>query len=254
MNARLIWLAVYAGWLLTGCGGGAKLLKEPEPMPAELNPIASASDGALSARLDWVIVRDGPGTWSRNADWDEYLLQVQNRSSGALTITAARLEDSSGFVNDSIGDRKALVKATRSTAKRYDDEGIKVKAGAGAGSMVLAGTAAGAAGLTLGAAVAYGSSAAAAGALGAILAAPVIIGGGFVRASNTNKVHQEIVRRHTDFPFVLGTGEGQAMDVFFPISPSPQRLVLTYQIYGREGELVIDTSVSLGGLHLAAAD
>ncbi len=253
MNTRLIWLAVWTGWFLTGCGG-AKVLKEPEPMPDELQPIAAASDEGLSAHVEWVIVRDGPGTWSRNADWDEYLLQVHNRGSGALTITTARLEDSSGHVNDSIGDRKALVRASRVTAKRYDDDGIEVKAGAGAASMVIAGTAAGAAGLTMGAGALYGSSAAAAGALGAILAAPVIIGGGVVRAGNTHRVHKEIVRRQTEFPVVLSTGEKQAMDVFFPISPSPQRLVLTYQLDGSEGELVIDTSTALHGLHLAAAD
>ena len=63
---------------LVGCGG-SKVLKEPNPF-AVTQSLATASDQRLYATLDWVIVRDGPGTWAKNVDWDEYLIRIQNLS------------------------------------------------------------------------------------------------------------------------------------------------------------------------------
>ena len=51
---------------LVGCGG-TKVLKEPQPMQTT-QPLAEVSDQQVTATLDWVIVRDGPGTWAKNAD------------------------------------------------------------------------------------------------------------------------------------------------------------------------------------------
>ncbi len=64
-------LLVQSGFLLlllglSGCGG-TKVLKEPEPLVVT-RPLATASDQHLSATLDWVIFRDGPGTWAKNVD------------------------------------------------------------------------------------------------------------------------------------------------------------------------------------------
>ena len=252
-KTRHFWIPVLAGALLTGCGG-AKVLKEPQPLPEEIGPVASATATDVDAQIDWVIVRDGPGTWSRNADWDEYVMRVRNTGTAPLTITAVSIEDSLGNERTALADRKALVRASKETARLYGDEGIEVKAGMGAGTIVVTGAAAGAAGLTLGAATLYSSGAAAATALGAILAAPVIIGGGAIRYRNSSRVHKEIVRRHTEMPVSLASGESRDVDVFFPITPSPRQVVLAYEMDGREHELVIDTSAALDGLHLSVAD
>jgi hypothetical protein len=53
--------------VLSGCGG-TKVLKEAQPIQTT-RPLATASDQQVTAILDWVIVRDGPGTWAKNADW-----------------------------------------------------------------------------------------------------------------------------------------------------------------------------------------
>ena len=63
---------------LTGCGG-TKVLKESQPIE-RTQLLATVSDKRVTATLDWVIVRDGPGTWARNANWEEYLLRVRNQS------------------------------------------------------------------------------------------------------------------------------------------------------------------------------
>ena len=68
--------------ILSGCGG-TKILKEPLVLEVT-QPLATASNQNVSAELIWVIVRDGPGTWAKNADWDEYLVNVVNESKKAI--------------------------------------------------------------------------------------------------------------------------------------------------------------------------
>ena len=63
LGTVLVWTVLSLS--LTGCGG-AKVLKEPEPL-VSTQAVAVAADQQLSARLDWVIVRDGPGTWASSS-------------------------------------------------------------------------------------------------------------------------------------------------------------------------------------------
>lgn len=59
---------------LSACGG-TKVLKDPQSLVIT-EPLASNADQYISATLDWVIFRDGPGTWAKNVDWDEYMIRV----------------------------------------------------------------------------------------------------------------------------------------------------------------------------------
>ncbi len=77
---------------LGGCGG-TKVLKEPRPIKTT-QALATVSDHRITAMLDWVIVRDGPGTWAKNSDWDEYLLRVSNRSDQPIRVTRLTVVDS----------------------------------------------------------------------------------------------------------------------------------------------------------------
>ena len=81
---------------LGGCGG-TKLLKETKPIQTT-QPIAIASDERITATIDWIIVRDGPGAWAKNVDWDEYLLRIKNQGDAPLQITGI-------VVVESVGDR-----------------------------------------------------------------------------------------------------------------------------------------------------
>ena len=95
---------------LSGCGG-TKVLKEPEALTVTQS-LATASDRHLSGTLDWVIFRDGPGTWARNVDWDEYLIRVQNLGDDSLQITKVIVVDSLGTRIEPRQNRKQLVKGT----------------------------------------------------------------------------------------------------------------------------------------------
>ena len=117
-------------------------------------------------KLDFVIVRGGPGTWARNAYWDEYLLRIENRTDQPIKLIRAYVVDSQQFRQRSSGDRSYLLKSSKETKKRYKKHGLKVKAGVNPGALVVASGAAFVGGAAVGIA-ALGGSATAVGAAGA---------------------------------------------------------------------------------------
>jgi len=88
------------------------VLKEPEPLVVT-GSLATASDQYLSATLDWVIFRDGPGTWAKNVDWDEYMIGVENLGGDSLQLTNITVVDSLGTPIEPRQSRKQLVKGTK---------------------------------------------------------------------------------------------------------------------------------------------
>lgn len=236
--------------VLAGCGG-TKMLKEPEPLTIGAS-IATGSDLRLGASLDWVIARDGPGTWARNADWDEYLIRMENIGDQSLQIIDVAVVDSLGFHVDSRHNRSQLVKGTKETKRRYKDGGIEVKAGLSGKVLVGASVAAAAGTSGLGvAATSYGT--AAAGAAAAFVLMPAIAVGGIARGVNNSIVNMEIETRQSQFPLMLAAGEEKNLNVFFPLAPAPREILVTYVDSQRTYTLTIDTHTALEGLHLAQA-
>ena len=242
-----IWTACCIA-LLSGCGG-AKVLKEPVPITGT-QALASSSDDTLSATLDWVIFRDGPGTWAKNADWDEYLVSIQNVGDDSLQITSVSLVDSLGTGIEPRRTRKELVKGAKETKRRYKDEGLKVKAGVSGKVLVGTGVVAAAGTSGLGAAAMAGGGAAA-GAAAVVVLVPALTVGGVVRGINNNKVNDEIESRQTLLPVSLERCEKKNLVLFFPLSPSPRRIEIGYLLRGSEYRLGVETAVALDGLHLS---
>ncbi len=237
---------------LTSCGG-TKVLKQPEPLEVA-QPLATAADQNLNASLNWVIFRDGPGTWAKNVDWDEYLIRVQNLGDESLQITNITVVDSLGTRIDPQYDRSELVKGTKETKRRYKGEGLKIKAGlsgkvlVGTGVVLAAGTSG------IGAAMAMGGGGATAGAAaGVVLLIPALAVGGIVRGVNNSKVNNEIESRQTLLPIELQNGEELNLDIFFPLSPSPGHVEISYLDSRGAHTLIIDTQAALEGLHLTQA-
>jgi len=245
---------LFSACLLAGCGG-TKVLKESQPIQTT-KPLAAASDQQVSATLDWVIVRDGPGTWAKNADWDEYLLRINNQSEQSIQVTQLIVIDSLDTRIESQPGRKQLVKSSKKTTKRYKKSRMKVKAGRGAGTMLVAGAAVTVVGVgaataaTLGGA--YGAAAGGAGAAasGLLLLGPALAVGGVVRGVNNSKVNKQIELRQTVLPLEIPANSELGLDVFFPLAPSPKTVELVYSDATGEHRLVIDTSTALDGLHI----
>jgi hypothetical protein len=245
-------LVVLLAVSMMGCGG-TKLLDDPQPLVLE-RPLTTTSDQRLEAHLDWVIVRDGLGTWVEGADWDEYLLRVRNLSDELIRISAVEVYDSLGTRLESSANLDNLISASRKTTRRYKSEGLKVKAGAGGEGLMAAGTVALYGGEALAIAVLAGSaSASAAGvALGAVVLAPVLIVGGMVQSTNKDRVAREMVNRYTPLPIDVSPSELQSLTIFFPLAPSPRQINLTYGDSTGAHKLIIDTSELLRGLHIGS--
>ena len=256
-KSRLIVISLLLpiAFLMNACGGN-KVLKESQPLELE-GPLAVESDVNLAVAFDWVIVRDGPGTWSKNADWDEYLFRAHNLTANEVIIESVVIYDSLETPIQSNSNRKQLIKGSRTATKRFKAEGLKVKAGLGGAGLVAAGGAAYVAGMGLGAA-ALGATGSAAGAgivaVGAIVAAPVLLAGGILRGANNGKVAAEIESRHSELPVTLAADGEAALHLFFPISPSPIRIEIDYSESGDTHLLTINTAETLDGLHLRAPE
>jgi len=237
--------------MLSACASDRKLDK---PIPLQkAGPIASAADERLSVTIDAVIVRGGPGAWSTDPNWDEYLLHFKKLSPGHMAILRVAVVDSLGKRHGSNAIAHELEKESEKVARRYEDANLQVRADAG-GALVLGGTALGAAssiaGLTTtGAAV---SSAAVAGAV----VAPVLVTAGIVLAIQEAEVQGEMTRRATKLPIQLTpehTGRERPLHVFVPIAPAPQRVEVEYADASGMHVLVVDTRDVLAGLHLPPA-
>lgn len=256
MSKRLLAIGITLSLVsLFGCGG-TKVLKESQPMQIT-QPLGLASDQQKTATLDWVIIRDGPGTWAKNADWDEYLLTVSNQSNQPITVTGIIVVDSLDTQIEPESGRKKLVKRSKDTVRRYKGSGIKVKAGRGAGTMLVAGAAVTTVGVGAVAAAGYGAAmtgtaagTAGAAAGGLLLLGPALAVGGIVRGVNNSKVNKEIELRQTTLPIEIPASEEIGLDLFFPLAPSPKRVELTYTDVAGKHALVIDTSVALDGIHI----
>lgn len=260
MTLHRVALLCVASLALSACGGGTKLVRQAAPVPERELPIAVAADATLAAQLDFIIVRNGPGAWAKNGDWDEYLIQVRNTSANPVELRAVEVTDSEGHTAGALDNRAELVKGSKLTAKRYRQSGVEVAAGRGGAGLLVAGVGAGVVGYgaavasTLGAAMSGGAAAgggAAAAAGGLILAAPVLVGVGIVRIVNNRKVDDRIESRATPLPVTILARSDVLLDVFFPISPSPRHVSFHYRTAQSDQQLQLDTSQVLAGLHLA---
>jgi hypothetical protein len=242
--------------VVPGCGGGSKVLKEPEPLTVT-KPIAAVSDQHLTATLIWVIVRGGPGTWANNVDWDEYLMHVENQSNELIRVTNIVVLDSLGKQVTPAGTRLQLVNQSKEATRRYKDEGLKVEAGKGAESLMIAGGVMTAAAFAVGMSAMAGSTgalAASSAAAGAAILGPALLvagaGAAIVKSNNQYVVDEKIRARQTLLPTVLPADHKKDLDIFFPLAPSPKQIEMTYVDSRGQHTLTIDTRAALNGLHL----
>jgi len=249
MSLRHLALSCVCVLALTACGG-ARLVRNAEP-PQAAQALVVASDARLAATLDFVIVRNGPGAWAKNAYWDEYLLRVKPVGEAAVTITDVVVVDSLGTGQHPAANRKALVRGSKDVARRYRHTGLKVRAGMGGMAIVATGVGAG---LTAGGVAAAGGGlmAPVAGAAAFMAVVPGFAVAGIVRGINNRRVDGEIRKRQSRLPLQAVAGDETALDLFFPLAPSPQRIEIHYRdAAGAAHRLDIDTRPVLAGLHLA---
>ena len=259
-NLRPI-LSLAAALLLVGCGGGSRILDDP--IEAEyVGPLAVASDTHLELTLDQLVVQNGPGTWARDAFWDEYRFTASSRAEGGVEIRGIAVINSLGAVVEQKTTRFSLEKASKDTKREYAKAGIELVPGnagnadivtpaavaAGVGAVGGLGTAAviSTTGLATTSALAAPMVAGAA----VVFAAPVLAVGGIMKTTYNEEVDDEIQARQTVFPLRIEGPEPSSIVVFLPIGPSPREIRVDYAADADERSLTVPVGELLDGLHL----
>jgi hypothetical protein len=235
------------------CQGGCvatkyKLAKKNTP-PVQVLTIAFPSSAPLQPTLAAVIIYGGPGSWKREALWDEYVLTLQNSGEQAVTVDSTTLMDSDGMDVAACVDPWALEKRSKALEKQYRSNGLTFVRTAGPAVLIVGAGAAAAAATT---ASVFVSAAAAGAALAGVVVLPlyyVSVWG--INHHNKKAVMAEFTRRRLPLHLTLTPGETRTGSVFFPMVREPQSLDLHWSSETGTGEAILQLDF-LHGLHVPA--
>ena len=207
-------LLAAASVTLAGCVGPALL---QEPLPLELSiPVAAATDERILASIDAVIVRNGPGTWVRDAEWDEYLIRIRALSDATVQVRGIAVFDALQGRVEPRANGKSLLEGTRETRARYAQAGKPGPEGTTVPAVFLSANEF------------------------AVLLLPLVMFDAVVGGHSYRQVDNEIQRRRTRLPVAVPGGGEKNIDLFFPRTPLPRRAEVVYVDRHGEHRLVID--------------
>ena len=232
-----------AALALTGCVSTKYKFAQPEVTPPAVALNLAAATSPVEATLRTVVVFRGPGSWKREAYWDEYVVTLANRGPAPFTIESATLTDFQGQTVTPGDNPWDLEKQShRYEARVLSTAGDVLKIG---GATVLTSTAAGgvavlgamSASSQLGVAMVVGGT--------VMFAAATVVVPVWSVVANVNSRHDieaEYRRRRLALPVFLVPGQVAQGSFFFRISPGPQRLVLRGRTGDQPCEAIIDLS------------
>lgn len=226
--------------------------------PAAANvspPVAldlTATTPAASVRLHQVIVFHGPGSWKRDAYWDEYVMTLTASARQSLTVDAVTLVDADGQVTPAGDQPWSIDRVSRERLKVARHLGRDILLGAGTGAAWLGSMALFASNFTL-CGAATNSTAAAVGATGVVVIPAIALGSGVRTLVARGKISREFNRRRLAVPMTLAPGASRTGSFFFPVTPAPARLVLRgHDDEGTSSEVTLELT-GLTQLHLRPA-
>ena len=234
----------------SGCVASKYRLAKSSTPPVQPLNIAFPPSTPLQAALTALISFGGPGSWKREALWDEYVITLQNDGAQPLTIYSATLADSAGIAYTAGHDPWALEKQSKMLETQYRDRGEAFLRSAGPGVAIVGVGAAAAAATIAGPAL---IAPAAAGALAALAVLPVYyLSVWGIDYHNKQAVMAEFTRRRLALPLTLAPGETRTASLFYPMVRNPRSLELYWssESSSRQAALPLDF---LKGLHVPAA-
>jgi hypothetical protein len=249
-------LVVFAAGFPGGCLS-AKYRPAQKSTPPPVMLAIAAADGSVGVTVDSVIVFHGPGSWKRNAYWDEYVVTIVNRGAAAVSVRDATLV---GLGEHPVGPRTdpwKLEKESREAMK----EGFWLPKGSGpdvgAGLTVTGlGMAAGAVWGASTAGAYFGSTASAALCAGFIgLAIAPVVGSATIyrNVSNRHDIEHEFDRRRFHLPREVQANQAVHGSLFFPITPGPRTLTIRLTVGAESRDVPLDLG-RIGKLHLMVPD
>ena len=249
--------------VLTGCTSPQyQLVKDSDYLPP--TPIAcGANDEYAKAELLYLIFYESPGSWKREALWDEYLFKITNISECPIELSNLFITDPLGTDISATENIWKVHKFNRWHLQQYRKAGIiatnergLLEATAAASALVAMEVALNSA---VGAGLAVGGYSSlyvvAAGAFVVLPAALVVGTGTAIKNSKARKlINEEVERRSLDFPIILSPETSIEGSLFFPVIPSPAAFKLSYQITDPgtdpENRFLMGSLAPLDGLHV----
>jgi hypothetical protein len=206
----------------------------------------SAGQENVAVSLRGVVVYNGPGSWKRDALWDEYVVTIENSGASPVTIEAPTLVDFESLGRRPGVDPWAVEKESQKEEERYRRNGIAF-ARSSAPRVLLMG--ANAAGTAAGGAVGTAAAAAATASIAALPVYYVVVW----RVNHRHKqaVNAEFARRKLQLPLTIPAGESRTGSLFYPMAADPQSLRVPCSREGATSEVVLDLG-ELRGLHRTA--
>ena len=241
--------------LLTACYGPRINKKNIKTKSTTFPIITTASDQKIKVSLNKIFVRNLPGSWARDAKWDEYIFHIENLGNSAIEIDKIMVKGGLNEKHKPLTTRKKLNSATKTTIKDYKNAGFKIKLGEGStkallgsltGTVISTGIGAGIAstgGLSIGA----GTLTTAGGAV--IIAVPVLAIGSIVKLVNNRKVSKQIKKRQTSLPLSVSSSDTSLVDLFYSAVPGPQSIEVWYSDTEGSHLLKLDLGDTFKALH-----
>ena len=239
-------LACAALCVLTGCVSSKyKFARKDTPPAPALN--VHFPPGPLDVTLASVITDGGPGSWKREAFWDEYVVTFHNTGDQPLQVASVTLVDFAGTSRTAGDDPWTLERESKTLERKYRDAGIAFARVAAPHVLVTS------AEPVVAANVGLATAGAAAAATATAVALPVY----GLAILGINKHHKAIIkaefnRRRLPLPLTLAPGQTRTGSLFFPMVPNPRSLDLTWSNESGKSDSVLPLDF-LRGLHVTAA-
>jgi hypothetical protein len=232
---------------VTGCQSSPQLVKGDVQKP--VTPLAfTAEAGSVELAVTGLIAYDRPGSWVKQAYWDEYNVRVENHRLEPIVIEEIILGDVldrsiapgiDPWVLEKMGHEheqylKSLCASVDVYQSAHPPSDLAKTTGAATALTAVALTGP-AAPLLVGSGVA----------IMVVAATPVaLVDHAFFASQKRERVLAEFNRRRLSLPIQLEPGTSVAGSVFFPLTPGPERLTMR----GRAGEVPVEVAVALPGL------
>jgi hypothetical protein len=237
-------LLIVAGLMtLAGCiSPRYRMARQDTPPAVPVNLVVARPP--LQLQINAVIIYKGPGSWKREALWDEYVITVINQGDQPISIAPPTLIDFASVSLEPGVDPWSLEKKSRTREQRYRSAGVAFARNTLPGVAIVG----------AGAASIAASGIFSAGAATAATATVVVLPVYYIVVLSVNHVNKsavkaEFARRRLVWPLTLAPGETRTGSLFFPMVPNPQSLDTEWTSSTASGNLVASLE-SLKGLHV----
>lgn len=240
-----------AGLCLAGCVSATKYKMARDGTPrAQLLNVAFPS-APLHAALTALIVYGGPGSWKREALWDEYVVTLHNPGDQPLIVSAAELMDHMAVARAPGADPWKLEDESKALCKEYDRMGVAFVKSATPAVLTIGGIAAGSAALAAATSTSAVTVTVLQGPLAAITVPSYLIGRVIANHEDRADIEAEFRLRRLALPLTLAPGQTRLGCLFFPMVPNPRSLGLRWSTGPASSESVLPLDF-LHGLHVKA--